>query len=666
MSDNEIKIKASVEDEASNKLNKVGKSVGDLSTKAKETSNSTKGLSASVVGLGVALGNIAFNVVTNAIKGLGNAIVGAIRDFANGEKITNRLTAALKNQGIYSQYLIKDYENFAKEMRNYSGVADDVIKDNMTLLTNYGLMGDELKQATKAAMTLSVGLGTDLKSATMMVARAAEGNTTAFAGYGITIKDTGSKAKNFQEILKGVEDKFGDLAKVNTDNLSTQVAVLKENWEDLKKELVSGFVPILNTVIGKINNWIASYKDPNKELKRQIEYQKTAITLAEKNLEKTIENNERALSFFRTDTTQQEQKLAKMKEHLSAMEMELKIQEEIANKQKETSDEVIANKQKEIEQIRQKEEKEKQVTKEREKREEKELKEKEELEKKKLDLKISAQKNALNNIADLNKVANDYELAEKINYYEKDYQSKKDSLDRQIKAMQENQQTEIIDYALLLEQKKALDDEYQQFIDEKNELVKEKGTDLHDFNIWLAKDETKSKLQVLQGLATAQTSNIKALAEVAKAAAISTATVDTYLAATKALATFPIPISYIMAAAVTAQGLENVAKIAGVQFASGTDYIPQDMVATVHQGEIIVPRTFSDALRSGDIALSSPDFSLEEETNNNQSSNNNQTIIINIENNGDSIDELAEKIRDKIAKNIATGTMRPFPTKEKI
>lgn len=666
MSDNEIKIKASVEDEASNKLNKVGKSVGDLSTKAKETSNSTKGLSASVVGLGVALGNIAFNVVTNAIKGLGNAIVGAIRDFANGEKITNRLTAALKNQGIYSQYLIKDYENFAKEMRNYSGVADDVIKDNMTLLTNYGLMGDELKQATKAAMTLSVGLGTDLKSATMMVARAAEGNTTAFARYGITIKDTGSKAKNFQEILKGVEDKFGDLAKVNADNLSTQVAVLKENWEDLKKELVSGFVPILNTVIGKINNWIASYKDPNKELKRQIEYQKTAITLAEKNLEKTIENNERALSFFRTDTTQQEQKLAKMKEHLSAMEMELKIQEEIANKQKETSDEVIANKQKEIEQIRQKEEKEKQVAKEREKREEKELKEKEELEKKKLDLKISAQKNALNNIADLNKVANDYELAEKINYYEKDYQSKKDSLDKQIQAMQENQQTEIIDYALLLEQKKALDEEYQQFIDEKNELVKEKGTDLHDFNIWLAKDETKSKLQVLQGLATAQTSNIKALAEVAKAAAISTATVDTYLAATKALATFPIPISYIMAAAVTAQGLENVARIAGVQFASGTDYIPQDMVATVHQGEIIVPRTFSDALRSGDIALSSPDFSLEEETNNNQSSNNNQTIIINIENNGDSIDELAEKIRDKIAKNIATGTMRPFPTKEKI
>ena len=666
MSDNEIKIKASVEDEASNKLNKVGKSVGDLSTKAKETSNSTKGLSASVVGLGVALGNIAFNVVTNAIKGLGNAIVGAIRDFANGEKITNRLTAALKNQGIYSQYLIKDYENFAKEMRNYSGVADDVIKDNMTLLTNYGLMGDELKQATKAAMTLSVGLGTDLKSATMMVARAAEGNTTAFARYGITIKDTGSKAKNFQEILKGVEDQFGDLAKVNADNLSTQVAVLKENWEDLKKELVSGFVPILNTVIGKINNWIASYKDPNKELKRQIEYQKTAITLAEKNLEKTIENNERALSFFRTDTTQQEQKLAKMKEHLSAMEMELKIQEEIANKQKETSDEVIANKQKEIEQIRQKEEKEKQVAKEREKREEKELKEKEELEKKKLDLKISAQKNALNNIADLNKVANDYELAEKINYYEKDYQSKKDSLDKQIQAMQENQQTEIIDYALLLEQKKALDEEYQQFIDEKNELVKEKGTDLHDFNIWLAKDETKSKLQVLQGLATAQTSNIKALAEVAKAAAISTATVDTYLAATKALATFPIPISYIMAAAVTAQGLENVARIAGVQFASGTDYIPQDMVATVHQGEIIVPRTFSDALRSGDIALSSPDFSLEEETNNNQSSNNNQTIIINIENNGDSIDELAEKIRDKIAKNIATGTMRPFPTKEKI
>ena len=41
-----------------------------------------------------------------------------------------------------------------------------------------------------------------------------------------------------------------------------------------------------------------------------------------------------------------------------------------------------------------------------------------------------------------------------------------------------------------------------------------------------------------------------------------------------------------------------------LHFDVGTSYLPADQLAMVHQGEIIVPRTFSDGIRSGELTLS--------------------------------------------------------------
>lgn len=56
---------------------------------------------------------------------------------------------------------------------------------------------------------------------------------------------------------------------------------------------------------------------------------------------------------------------------------------------------------------------------------------------------------------------------------------------------------------------------------------------------------------------------------VAKALGVAEATINTYLGATKALATLPPPFGAIMAGVTVATGLGQVAKIAGVQFAGG-------------------------------------------------------------------------------------------------
>ncbi len=64
----------------------------------------------------------------------------------------------------------------------------------------------------------------------------------------------------------------------------------------------------------------------------------------------------------------------------------------------------------------------------------------------------------------------------------------------------------------------------------------------------------------------------KKYATAAKAAAIGEAVVNTYLAATKALASVPPPFNYAAAIAVTAAGLANVAKISATEFQTGGSF----------------------------------------------------------------------------------------------
>src|SRR5262245_2053392 len=64
----------------------------------------------------------------------------------------------------------------------------------------------------------------------------------------------------------------------------------------------------------------------------------------------------------------------------------------------------------------------------------------------------------------------------------------------------------------------------------------------------------------------------KKYAGIAKAAAIAEALVNTFLAATKALASAPPPFNYAAAAAVTAAGLVQVAKISATEFSTGGSF----------------------------------------------------------------------------------------------
>ncbi len=96
----------------------------------------------------------------------------------------------------------------------------------------------------------------------------------------------------------------------------------------------------------------------------------------------------------------------------------------------------------------------------------------------------------------------------------------------------------------------------------------------------------------------------KSFAKAAAAVALGLAIVNTASGVTRAFKDYPWPFSMVVAGLIGAAGAIQIATIAATKFAVGTPNVPNDMIAEVHRGETIIPATFADAIRRGELSLS--------------------------------------------------------------
>lgn len=162
--------------------------------------------------------------------------------------------------------------------------------------------------------------------------------------------------------------------------------------------------------------------------------------------------------------------------------------------------------------------------------------------------------------------------------------------------------------------------------------------------VWIAENEAKLQTasEFFNGFASLQTSTWSELAKVGKAAAIAQATIDGILAVQKALAAYPPPVSYAMAASAGVAAAVNVAKIQGVAgFETGgyTGNVGTSSVAGVVHGQEYVMDADTvrrvgvdslDAIRSGAAMIQQPSGPVIGSGNQNQTQNVNQTRIVNV------------------------------------
>ena len=151
----------------------------------------------------------------------------AVKAWGIQERAIATLAGALKGVGKHTEAGMRDLQDFASALQEVSEEGDEATLQVMALGASLsGMAGKDLKALTVAALGLSKVIGSDMKTAMMLLARATKGEFTLFSRYGIKLDETATAQEKFNTVFKA---SMGGLKIVES-----QVESLSGRWTQLK------------------------------------------------------------------------------------------------------------------------------------------------------------------------------------------------------------------------------------------------------------------------------------------------------------------------------------------------------------------------------------------------------------------------------------------------
>jgi len=602
----------------------------------KFAAQSSKNTSFFTQALSTMTGVLASKVLTGAISFLQSQFSNLIDVFKTGiedankqEQALTKLSQALASSGSFSKDAVKEFDAFASSVEALTGVSDDAVISAGALIANIGqLSGESLQRATKGAVDLSAALGIDLDSASRLVAKSVNGQTEALMRYGISVEKGKSDSENLANTLKALEGRFGGAAEALAGTFQGSLRLASAGFGNLAEEIsrsVQGNVTIIAVAkeVAKVFNTNAESAQNNRKALR--EFVGEGVVFAIQGLQGLVEVIDFVRIAWSTLSASVNTAVDAIQTTINALIIKITALGEAAMKvasgdfkgamqsiKDGTSDAAaeigfFADRTKtEFEKVNE------------------------------VNPVIERMRDTLGQI----KGAADLGL-----------QATREGMEAMIEPT--NQATQAV-VALSAETQKLIDQAKERAAVQEVQAEFGDGTDpataatlvgieqrqialdeevaknllrIEDYNVATLeleaqrieaekklKDEQKKadekrekeKADAIKGtlsaLATFQGSKSKELGAIAKAAAIAQATVDTYAAANKALASSPPPFNYVQAAAVTAAGIANVSKIASTPLQGGIDEVPgigtrDNFPAVLAPGERVVPRETNKDLK---------------------------------------------------------------------
>lgn len=158
------------------------------------------------------------------------------------EGAINQLNQALKNNGNFTENASKEYIKYAEALQKQSLFGDEQIIQAQALIASYGLEGDSLKALTKVTLDLAQAKGIDLKSAADLVAKSVGSSTNALARYGIEISGAAGSTTRAASAVSEITRLYGGQAEASTKGLGATIQ-LKNAMSDLAEDIGTALAP---------------------------------------------------------------------------------------------------------------------------------------------------------------------------------------------------------------------------------------------------------------------------------------------------------------------------------------------------------------------------------------------------------------------------------------
>jgi Prophage tail length tape measure protein len=231
----------------------------DLKAGMDDAGKATGGFKSKLAGLGKA-GALA------GLAAIGATLKVGISEWQESTKVAAQTQAVLKSTGNAANVTAGHVSDLAESLMKKSGVDDEAIASGENLLLTFtnirneaGKGNDVFDQTTKAALDMSVALGTDMKSAAMQLGKALNDpikGVTKLQRSGVTfteaqkeqiktLQESGKTLEAQKIILGEVNKEFGGSAEAAGKTLPGQLNILKESFNNLAGSLVGQMIPPL-------------------------------------------------------------------------------------------------------------------------------------------------------------------------------------------------------------------------------------------------------------------------------------------------------------------------------------------------------------------------------------------------------------------------------------
>lgn len=239
-----------------------------LAGETRDAANANESLTVSATNLVASYFTVqaAIELVSSAYELLSDQIKASISSAAEAEDNQAALLSALEAQGTAIPSVVAAYNDYATVLQQTTRFSDDAVTEAERILVQIGqVMPRDMEKAVKATANLATALKTDLSSAAMMVAKAAEGQTTALSRAGVVLDETTAKGGDFSAILDAIEASLHGAAEAAGDTFNGRLARLANTWDNVHEAI--GRVVVTNeTVLTAIDELNGLLNDNTSEL----------------------------------------------------------------------------------------------------------------------------------------------------------------------------------------------------------------------------------------------------------------------------------------------------------------------------------------------------------------------------------------------------------------
>ena len=167
------------------------------------------------------------------------ALVGQVKKFGIQQESVQRLASVYGGEGAES------LAAYASELQKVTTFGDESINVAMAQMGAFGASVEQTKTLTKATLDLSAGMGIDLNTAALLVAKSFGTSTNALGRYGVELDSNMTKQEKVAAITAKVEERYGGLAKQLASTTSGQLKQANNALGDMAEVFGRAIAPMV-------------------------------------------------------------------------------------------------------------------------------------------------------------------------------------------------------------------------------------------------------------------------------------------------------------------------------------------------------------------------------------------------------------------------------------